>query len=186
MLNVDATLVIVSIASATAGAAMALHLASLKAKRRAFDLRTANKAMRTYYTLMEEIVDDPALPLEAAEFLAFFSEVLPDKTGCAHITSSVAHSRRNPAKGNGSREKAKNMFDTIEELGEHRPDLRDKFHRAVASGIVAIFHRWPGNSWKFSQVMQEIASDPRKEFQLVYRFARDRDMTNTQNHHALA
>jgi len=177
MLNMDSSLVIAAIAGVTTAAAVSLHFLSLKAQRRAFELRAANKAMRAYYALLEEIVDDPALPNDAAEFLSVFAEILADKKTCFHFTTRVFLS-----KGNGSKEAGNRLFKEIEALGASRPDLRDKFHRAIANGIIAIFHRWPGNSWKYTQIMQEVASDPKKEFQLVTKLAKEKSFPLSRDH----
>lgn len=166
MLNIDTTLIIATVIGATSAAALVLFIATQKAKLRSYELKTANKALRTYYTLMDDIIDDPALPDEAAEFLAFFSEVIPHREDCNNISSRILKSS-----GKASRSSGNSMFHLIEDLGKTRPDLREKFHKAVANGIIAMFHRWPNNSWKFAQTMQEIASDPKKEYQLVYKLA---------------
>ena len=180
MINLDATLILIAICAGTIGATLSLQILSWKSKRRACDLRTANKAMRTYYLLLEEIIDDPALPDDAADFLSVFADILPQRKDCAYFSNGMLRTR-----GNGSKEQGSRMFDKIEVLGKTRPDLRDKFHKAVANGIIAAFHRWPGDSWKFSQMMQEFASDPKKEFQLVYKMAYAKD-TRTSKRHAHA
>lgn len=177
MVNLDATLIVAAIGGATVGASLTLQILSWKAKRRANELRTANKAMRTYYTLLEDIVDDPALPDEAAEFLSIFAEILPKKRECHDFASGLLNYT-----GNGSKEAGSKIFQLMENLGKTRPDLREKFHKAVFNGLIAVFHRWPGNSWKFSQMMQSFGSDPKKEYQLVYKLARAQNDPKHRSH----
>lgn len=181
MLNVDTSLVIAAIAGVTTAAALTLFIASWKSKRRTKELLLANKAMATYYKLVDEIIDDPALPNEAAEFLAVLTNVLPSKQECSSFTSQMA-SLSNGSKSNGAQSDGARMFELIEGLGKSRPDLRDNFHAAISNGVIALFHRWSGDSWKFMQMTQEFTTDPEREFQIVYKIRNNHEASLKSNH----
>lgn len=138
----------------------------VRARRRTYDLKTTAAALTAYYDAMEKIADDPALPTSALEFLDVFAEVISDRDACNGFTSGIL---QHGSAIDKVKKAAPDWANEIEEIGRTRPDIEENFHAAVASGIVALFLRWPGNSWKFHSIMQLIAADRRKEALLAER-----------------
>lgn len=156
-------------------AALVVHWLRIRARRRTSELKTTAAALTAYYDAMEKIADDPALPTSALEFLDVFAEVVSDRGACNRFTSGILqHGAARDKAGKTTPEWA----NEIEEVGKSRPDIEENFHAAVASGIIALFLRWPGNSWKFHSIMQLIAADRREEVLLAERIIRSKRSHN--------
>lgn len=147
-----------------------------RARRRTSELRTTAAALIAHYDAIDRIIDDPALPTEALEFLSVFSQVVSDREVCAEFTNGILRVPAEKMRGAPPVWAAE-----IEKIGRSRPDIEENFHKAVASGIVALFLRWPGNSWKFQSMIQQIAADRRKEALLAEEVAKIRERGNRSN-----
>jgi hypothetical protein len=137
-----------------------------RARRRTNELKTAAAALTAHYDALEKLVDDPALPDSALEFLGVFAEVISDNETCDNLAEGVFQVPLEQIKNSTPK-----WADEIEKIGKTRPDIEENFQKAVASGIIAMFLRWPGNSWKLQMMVQEIAADRRKEAALAERVA---------------
>lgn len=147
-------------------AIIAIQWLRARARRRTSELQTAAAALSAHYDAVEWLIDDPATPTSALEFLSVFSEVVSDRSACDEFVDGVREITFEQAK-----QSAPGWAEEIAKLGKSRPDLEENFHKAVASGIIALFLRWPGNSWKLQKMVQEIAADRRKEAVVAQRVA---------------
>ncbi len=161
------------------GVAVAISLTWMRARarRRTFELRTTKDALTAHYNAMDRIVDDPALPLSALEFLQHFAAVTSDRDFCEELTSGVLRVAPDDLKRAGT----PRWQEDVDALRKTRPDLARDFHTAVSSGIVAMFLRWPGNSWKLQALMQQIAADSRQEAIIAEQLAHGRKHRNGKN-----
>jgi hypothetical protein len=136
-------------------------------RRRTDELLTTKLALIAHYDAMEAVVDDPALPVSALEFLRHFSEVTADRELCGSFTSNILRvSDEDAQKSEPKWEK------DIRSVAKSRPDIAENFHKAVTNGIIAMFLRWPGNSWKLQAIFQQIAADSRQEAVIADRIVR--------------
>jgi hypothetical protein len=157
-------------------AVLVIQWLRVRARRRTHELQTTAAALTAHYDAVEQIIDDPALPLPALEFLSVFSEVVADREACGEFTDSVLRVPLDRIRGSIPK-----WAEEIEKIGRTRPDLEENFHKAVASGIVALFLRWPGNSWKFQMMIQQIAADRRKEALIAEQVAKIRERAHKNN-----
>jgi hypothetical protein len=147
-------------------ASIAITYFSARAKRRAFELETTASALTAHYDAVDAIVDDPALPLSAVEFLSLFSDVVSDEEACNFMTDALARLQIDTAKI-----ATPGWQSDLDKLRKSRPDLAENFAKAISSGIVALFLRWPGNAWKLQRLTQVIAADRRREALLANQIA---------------
>ena len=157
-------------------AVLTIQWLRVRARRRTNELQTTAAALTAHYDAVEQIIDDPALPLEALEFLSVFSEVVSDREVCGEFTDSILRAPSERVRG-----AVPVWAEEIEKVGRTRPDIEENFHKAVASGIVALFLRWPGNSWKFQMMIQQIAADRRKEALIAEQVAKIREKAHRSN-----
>lgn len=148
-----------------------------RARRRTHELKTAAAALTAHYDAMDQIIDDPALPLSALEFLSVFSDVISDRSTCNAFTDGVLTAAFDKSK----HVSVPGWQDEIDAMARHRPDIAEKFHIAVQSGIIALFFRWPGNSRKLHLLYQMIAADRRREAMLAEQIAHIGDNQRDRN-----
>ena len=164
------------ISSATAvvlGLAFYRHRARLRTR----ELKAAADALRAHYEAVSVIADDPALPLDALEMIAEFTESLANQDFCEQFADHLLK-----AKGS-KRGRTPKWFAEVEALRATRPDLVENFHKAVASGLVALFLRWPENAPKFERMVAEVAADGRREAILAQRVSEIRRRPHRDDHH---
>lgn len=165
---------------ASAGVAVAGYLGGARGRalRRASELGGAASALEAHYRAMDAIVDDPALPLPALEMLYSFSEGIADRRFCEGLADLLTNGDM------ATKEPLPPWFDEMEALRKTRPDLAESFFRAIGSGIVAAFLRWPGNAWKIARMAEAIAQGDQREAQLAERLSRahrDRSKSNVSS-----
>lgn len=163
-----------------ANAAVAVALIALIAlqirdhmKKRLYSIRLARTALRQHYDEMERIIDDPAFPREAAEFLAMFNYVITNKDAAVEMVRDITNPRKRP-NGEANASVPETLIAKVEALRSSRPDLVNGFYVAFGSGVVAVFHRWPANEKKLSAFLALTASDTHKEVQLTSKFVKSR------------
>ncbi|MBB3771523.1 hypothetical protein FHS55_002122 [Angulomicrobium tetraedrale] len=102
-----------------------------------YDAAAAN--LRQHYEAMEAFVTDPAAPASAVEILLAVSDISADRDLAAKLARRLCEKKK---LGAPSAEDQAMMAD-LAKLATSRPDLNEAFETALASGIVAMFLRWP-------------------------------------------
>lgn len=126
--------------------------------RRTAELRATREALQAHYEAVDAIIDDPALPDAAAELIAFLSEVISDRNATRELVNRfLANLSRGPGEGGAAGSK------DMETLRDTRPDLVANFHRALMSGLVVAFLKWPENAGRFSEFHAHLAADTKSE-----------------------
>lgn len=137
---------------------------SKSAKKRIIELQVTENALTAHYDALDAIVDDPAIPTDALRFLQHFAEAISERATCERFAYDMYLSE-----GNGGMPP---WYPQMEDLRKTRPDLTDNFHKAVSSGIIALFLRWPGKSVLLQAMLQEMAADRRKEARFAEKISR--------------
>lgn len=152
-----------TIVSSATAVVVALAFYRHRARRRTRELLAAADALRAHYTAVSVLADDPALPIDALEMITEFTESIANQEFCEQFADVLLK-----AKGS-KRGRAPKWYAEMEALRATRPDLVENFHRAIASGLVGLFLRWPENAPKFEQMVAEVAADGRREAILAQR-----------------
>lgn len=126
---------------------LALRFLTYRIKRRAMELETAANALSVHYAALDAVVDDPALPTDALRFLVRLNHVISDHEACVEVTDHMA----DLAAGNGAGDRPKWAAE-VDQLARTRPELVEAYRDATMAGMVALFNRWPGTSWKMQLV----------------------------------
>lgn len=147
--------------------AFLLHMSIGRVKRRTRELKAAARSLSDHYDALDKLIEDPATPTSALEFLALFSEVVTDRDACRSLTDSILSTPFDPT-GSKEPEWARDM----RKLSNTREDLAENFQKALHSGIFALYLRWPGNSWKLYATLQEMNKNRKTEAIIVDRMTR--------------
>jgi hypothetical protein len=153
--------------SGAAAIVTALSAYRARARQRTRELEATKSALTAHYEAVNAIVDDPALPIEALEMLTAFTEAIAACEFCEKFADMVLNGSSRPKRG-----KLPVWFEQMEALRKTRPDLAEHFHKAIASGLVALFLRWPSNASKFELMVAEVAADGRREALLAERVSK--------------
>jgi hypothetical protein len=149
-------------------------------RKRTRELRATAAALTAHYDAVNVIVDDPALPLEALETLAIFTENITSKEFCEGLAGRLVFSE------NRKYESPPAWFEKMESLKSSRPDVVQNFHKAISTGLVSLFLRWPTTAQMFEQLMADLAADGRREYVIADRLTKARQKqkskTNGDNH----
>lgn len=159
------SLELATLASTTIAVLVLLNMLKSRYKRRFRALSATKVALSAHYAALEQVVDDPALPVGALEALVEFSDAIHNPEACEVITDFILA-------GGSNQRRLKNdpaWFVEMYNIQRTRPDLFENFNKAIGSGIVAMFLRWPSTASKFELVMAELLDNRRKEAQLAER-----------------
>jgi hypothetical protein len=163
-----------SVVGWTVVAMLLLAYLTMRARRRTVELEITKSALEEHFRAVERIVDDPALPISALEFIASFSETIGDETRCKRITDKLAEISLDSTK----RRRQPAWAHEMEVLSKTRPDLLENLLIAIHAGFTAMFNRWPGNSWKWQLIQAKLASDRRKQAAFADRVVHMNDKRN--------
>lgn len=137
-----------------------LHLKVSRAKARTVELDVVKQSMLKHYEAMSKIIDDPALPLPAVEFLCGFSHIIADRK----ISEDLILELLGPDEPSISRSAVSEAMDKISET---RPDLYENYTKALLNGLAVMTLRWPGHSADFAKIFTPLVGDHKKEARTV-------------------
>ncbi|EHK56883.1 hypothetical protein [Allomesorhizobium alhagi] len=149
---------------AVAAVTVWLTLVSNRAVRRTAELQAAEKALAAHYDAADKVLDDPALPEEARDAMVALVEFVADrKLSERFVVDFMDHDQRSS--------KAAPWASEMEKLRFTRSDLVENYHKAMMSGLIAMFLRWPSNTKHFYRFSAELAADNRRDAQIAERIA---------------
>jgi hypothetical protein len=144
-------------------------------QKRTRELNATAAALKAHYEALNAIVDDPALPIEALETLNAFTNRLTSKQFCETFADRFMVAR--PA----SYGPLPSWLGQLESLIKTRPDLIANYHKAISSGLVALFLRRPSTAQKFEQLMADMAADGRREYAIADRITKMKQLGRDGN-----
>jgi hypothetical protein len=155
---IDGWFAVATVISVTAALTMWINTQRFRSRRRAQQLKDAARALEAHYVAVSKLIDDPAFPNSAKPMLVALTEGISRKEVAeklaAAFTDGTLFAKTGPKPP---------FSDELEKLYNTRRDLADAFHTAVASGLAALFLRWPENAALFERMSVEISTDVRKE-----------------------
>lgn len=146
-------------------------------KRRANELMATKAALEAHYEALNAVVDDPALPVGALEMLVKFAEIVSSREGCEAFSEVLL------SPSSAKRGKPPTWFAELEALRTSRPDVIENVNKAMTTGLVALFLRWPSTAPKFEQVVAELASDSKRQAMLADRVSKIKKSTRNGDDH---
>lgn len=135
-------------------------------RRRAIELQATKSALDAHYAAMNAIVDEPALPLGALNVIVDFSDAISAHDECESFTEQFI------SKNSPSRPKVPEWFLEMEALQNSRPDIVENYVKAMTTGFVAMFLRWPKHASKFELVVADFMADSRREAVMAEKVAK--------------
>jgi hypothetical protein len=110
------------------------------ARAAAVRYKAAADNLRQHYEAMEKFVTDPAAVPSAVEMLLAISDISADRKQATILAEKLC---KPTAKLRATSAEDQRFFDDLTQMRTARPDLGDAFETALASGLVALFLRWP-------------------------------------------
>ena len=135
-------------------------------QRRRSQLANAIDLLKRHYADLQAFLDDPAAPTDLKLLLVQVSDATVDRQISHNIARHLIDAPEGPEE--------RTLLHALDDLAKDHRDLADLFARSVATGMLAMFLRWPENASLFDQFAARFASDPRKEATFATRIARGR------------
>lgn len=133
-----------------------------RSQRRTNELELVAIALRAHYASISELINDPAIPDEAKEGLALFSQGIARREVAELFAADFAR-----GVVFGRKVSKPQYWDDLTRLFKTRPDLAALYQKAVMSGLVILFLRWPGNEGLYQRMTVELAAQPQKSGAVV-------------------
>lgn len=161
---IDALPLIAAAVSATVAAYVLLWDRRRRARRRTRDLNAVARAYEAHCAALTKILKDDELSEEIKDSLAAYSEAITRREVASAIVPTIvsgdlfrANLQANP------------FADELEHLRATRPEILVQIGVLVQTGTLIMFLRWPETSVQFQQLMAEMFSDGRREYELAAR-----------------
>lgn len=152
-------LVLITAASLTAFLAISMVLLRDRFRRRAHILAGVEDALEAHYDAVDKIFDNPAIPLRVRKAVAFLTEAMSNRDLAALAMEEILSDRENGGADEFARDLKKAFASS--------PEIADNLSRAIHSGCVVMFFRWPENAARFESFERSLILRRRQEEKFI-------------------
>ncbi len=168
--------------SVFASLAALLYLTRIKnneLKQRTRELDVTRQALMEHYKYVTLILKDPAPSLELKRVMTLMSCAISTRTAATDIARQFKSGK---LKMTPHDEATDGLVEELRQLKISRPDLAEKFEKAVSTGITALFLRWPENSKMLNQLRLEMDKNQSSKVSFTSNIAKFLGNGDNDNH----
>lgn len=154
-------------------AAMMLSNLSGWLRSRAYAQRVAAEALRDHLQAVDQIIDDPALPLPLVQFVADFNSAVGSERNSRLLYRVMLSSQ-------GEKVRETDLSDALSALAKTRPDLAEGVLKVISKGLLCMLYRLSPTVKQVDDFLACLATEPRREIQVASKYVKSQHLDSSR------